>query len=77
MADYSIETEGSAIAAFALAQVALWAAIESPQARKTAVEMLRLMARDDPSNSPANSKAAGMLQKVLAMVEKRDRPQPN
>jgi hypothetical protein len=75
MADYSTETEGSAIAAFMLAQFAFWAQINSGAlSREKAAEMLKQGVEASSQGGAANQKAAQMLQTVLDMVTRDQRP---
>jgi hypothetical protein len=75
MADYSTETEASAIAAFVLAQLAFWHQINSGAlSREKAAEMLKQAVGANASGGPANQLAAQRLQTVLDMVQRDQRP---
>jgi hypothetical protein len=66
---YSVETEGSAIAAFMLAQFAFWHQINSGAlTREKAAEMLQQGISVCQNGSPANQAAGQRLQTVLDMV---------
>lgn len=78
MSDYEIETQGSAIAAFMLAQFAFWHQINSGAlSREQAAEMLKQGVEASSTGGPANQKAAQMLQTVLDMVTREQRPPAN
>jgi hypothetical protein len=75
MADYSNETEGSAIAAFVLAQLAFWHQINTGALpREKAAEMLKQAVEANATGGPANQLAAQRLQTVLDMVQRDQRP---
>ena len=72
---YEIETQGSAIAAFMLAQFAFWHQINSGAlSKEKAAEMLKQGIEASSPRGPANQKAAQMLQTVLDMVTREQRP---
>jgi hypothetical protein len=73
-----IETRSSAIAAFTLAQFAFWGLIESGLiSTEKASEMLTQGIAAHSKGDLANQKAAEMLQTILDMVQRDQRPPAN
>jgi hypothetical protein len=76
MTNDGLETQGSAIAAFTLAQFAFWGLIESGIiSAEKASEMLGQGIAAHSKGDLANQKAAQMLQTILDMVQ-RDQSRP-
>jgi hypothetical protein len=74
--NFENETQGSAIAAFTLAQFAFWGLIESGIiSTEKASEMLGQGIAAHSKGDLANQKAAQMLQTILDMVQ-RDQSRP-
>jgi len=75
MADYGAETEGSAIAAFTLAQLAFWHQINTGVLPKDqAVEMLKQAVEANLKGGPGNQSAAQKLQAVLDFLQRPQKP---
>jgi hypothetical protein len=73
-----IETRSSAIAAFTLAQFAFWGLIESGLiSTEKASEMLTQGIAAHSKGDLANQQAAEMLQTILDMVQRDQRPPAN
>jgi hypothetical protein len=78
MTDNNIEIESSAIAAFTLAQFSFWALIESGViSTDKAADMLAQGIGAHSKGDLANQKAAQMLQTILDMVQRDQRPPAN
>ena len=76
--DFEGETEGSAIAAFTLAQFAFWGLIESGViSTEKAADMLEQGVTALSKGDSANRKAAQMLQTILDMVQRNQRSSVN
>lgn len=76
--NFEIETESSAIAAFTLAQFAFWGLIESGIiSTEKASGMLEQGIAAHSKGDLANRKAAQMLQTILDMVQRDQRPAVN
>jgi hypothetical protein len=75
MADYSAEIEGSAIAAFTLAQLAFWHQINTGALPKDqAVGMLKQAVEANLKGGLGNQSAAQKLQAVLDFLQRPQRP---
>ena len=76
--DKTDEAAGSAIAAFTLAQFAFWHQIQSGSLPvENAAQMLKQGVEANAKGSAANQKAAQILQTVLDMVTRDQRPRSN
>ncbi|WP_041344963.1 hypothetical protein [Nitrobacter winogradskyi] len=76
--NFEVETEGSAIAAFTLAQFAFWGLIESGViSTEKAADMLEQGVTALSKGDLANRKASQMLQTILDMVQRNQRSSVN
>ncbi|WP_439923141.1 hypothetical protein [Nitrobacter sp. JJSN] len=76
--NFELETQSSAIAAFTLAQFAFWALIESGViSTEKASDMLTQGIAAHSKGDLANQQAGQMLQTILDMVQRDQRPPAN